>query len=197
MHKHKSCWLALVASLMVLPASAHTQESTWAQKWATVGAQTRAEMQAVERCRYQIATCTPAIKRFIALVELVKSQTGRARLAKLNREINLTVAAQSDWRHWGVLDVWSPPLVTLKEGRGDCEDFAILKAAVLQAAGEQVRLAVVYNARLGELHAVAEAKLGVEWLVLDKPNLIRRRMSQISEYRLAAQLTPRRAVAWK
>lgn len=49
-------------------------------------------------------------------------------------------------------DVWSAPMVTLKRGFGDCEDYAILNRAVLRALGNTADIYVVE--RWGSSHAV-------------------------------------------
>ncbi len=55
-------------------------------------------------------------------------------------------------------DYWQPPAVTLAKGTGDCEDYAILKYAVLLKSGipeDQLRLVVgeIANDPVNEPHA--------------------------------------------
>jgi predicted transglutaminase-like cysteine proteinase len=101
---------------------------------------------------------------------MVREKSERARFAVVNRAVNLAIAATSDLVQFGVEDVWSSPIETLATRKGDCEDYAILKIAVLQAAGiaaADLRLAVVRDPVSNEGHAVAAARLDGRWLLLD------------------------------
>ena len=71
----------------------------------------------------------------LQLVELGRQRAGRARLGEINRAVNLSIKATSDWSQYGVDDFWSAPLATIEKGAGDCEDYAILKYLALREAG--------------------------------------------------------------
>jgi predicted transglutaminase-like cysteine proteinase len=45
--------------------------------------------------------------------------------------VDLAIAPVSDEVQWGVPDHWSAPFETLQSGRGDCEDYAIVKYLAL------------------------------------------------------------------
>ncbi|PZN92603.1 MAG: transglutaminase [Hyphomicrobiales bacterium] len=49
----------------------------------------------------------------------------------LNTRINREIEAVTDEDHWGVVDRWDLP----EDGKGDCEDFALLKRKRLAEAG--------------------------------------------------------------
>ena len=58
-----------------------------------------------------------------------------ARLDAINAYVNHRVQFVDDIRQYGVADRWSPAADTLSRGRGDCEDYAIAKMAMLRRAG--------------------------------------------------------------
>jgi predicted transglutaminase-like cysteine proteinase len=55
--------------------------------------------------------------------------TGRARqdVERVNLWVNAHVTPVSDQDHWGLVDRWDYPM----DGKGDCEDFALLKRKML------------------------------------------------------------------
>ena len=58
-----------------------------------------------------------------------------ARLDAVNAYVNHRVQFVDDIRQYGVADRWSLAADTLSRGRGDCEDYAIAKMAMLRRAG--------------------------------------------------------------
>ena len=52
-------------------------------------------------------------------------------LVTLNSRINREIEAITDEDHWGVVDRWDLP----EDGKGDCEDYALLKRKRLAEAG--------------------------------------------------------------
>jgi predicted transglutaminase-like cysteine proteinase len=58
--------------------------------------------------------------------------TGEAQLQCVTRETNKSIAIVDDLDHYGVDDVW---VENPADGKGDCEDFALTKARVLQQLG--------------------------------------------------------------
>ena len=62
------------------------------------------------------------------------------------------------------------PLATLATGRGDCEDYAIAKYAILRAAGvpaQDLRLLLVRDRAVSQDHAVLAVRDNGQWLILD------------------------------
>lgn len=63
-------------------------------------------------------------------------------LNEINRSVNKSVEAVTDQEHWGRVERWDYP----DDGKGDCEDFSLLKRKQLINAGvaiENLSLAVV------------------------------------------------------
>jgi len=83
---------------------------------------------------------------------------------RINRRVNRTVAEVTDAQNYGVADYWTLPA----NGRGDCEDFVLMKYKLLLEAGVDSRdLAVAVVLRHGENHAVLVLRHSTGDLVLD------------------------------
>ncbi len=85
---------------------------------------------------------------------------------KLNLAINRLIKYKAEPEG---ADIWQKPADTLQLGTGDCEDYAILKYALLATAEIPVRLVVgeIKAMPNNEPHAWCAAYLANEWHVLD------------------------------
>ncbi len=139
-------------------------------KWLEAEQGIRSDAALVEACRASDGVCTSAARRFIALADSARGFSGRAALGVVNRAVNLAIAPLADLVQHGREDVWSSPLSTLATGKGDCEDYAIVKVALLQALGvavDDLRVIVVRDPASPDSHAVAAARLEGRWFILD------------------------------
>ena len=143
-------------------------------RWLVVEDQIDAEAAVLDRCLAQQGLaqqeCPAPARKFLDIVAQGHGRTGLARIGMINRAVNLAIIPQSDMDQWGVEDRWSPPLETLTTGHGDCEDYAIAKYAALLRAGvasEDVKLVIVHRRLPDEEHAVAAARVGGRWFILD------------------------------
>lgn len=140
-------------------------------KWRGIQAAMAAEAPRVEGCRDRASACDDAAAvAFVALVDAARGVDGRDRLAMINRAVNDAIRFVTDLDQHGVEDRWSAPLVTLAQRQGDCEDFAILKYAVLRSVGlpeADLRVVVVHDRWTGDVHAVLSVREGDRWHVLD------------------------------
>ena len=139
-------------------------------KWSGVEADIRAGNKILAHCHDDIDHCPAAARDFLAIVDLGRKLTGRARIGVINRAVNLAIEPMSDLAQWGVPDRWSAPLETLTTHRGDCEDYAIAKYVALTQAGvpaADVKLVVVRNTEADEDHAVVAVRDDGNWIVLD------------------------------
>jgi predicted transglutaminase-like cysteine proteinase len=96
------------------------------------------------------------------------------RVGWINRAVDLAIKPVSDKTQWGVADHWSDPFETLLTEQGDCEDYAILKYAVLLEAGvpeESLKIVLLRNRLPDENHAVLAVRVDGEWLILDNRTL--------------------------
>ncbi len=89
----------------------------------------------------------------------------------LNRSAYIT-----DMVNWGMQDYWETPLEFMLN-QGDCEDYAIAKYMLLRAAGlpaEQMRIVILQDINLNEMHAILVVSHEGRALVLDnfQPNVV-------------------------
>jgi len=150
------------------------------EKWLGVERELDDEQVQLALCDGDRDHCvSPAALQLLSIVDDARARQGRARLGEINRAINLAIRPMSDLAQYGQVDVWSPPLVTLARGAGDCEDYAIAKLVALRLAGiapDDLRIVVMRDTLSGEDHAVAAARLDGHWLMLDN-----RRMAMIED----------------
>jgi predicted transglutaminase-like cysteine proteinase len=105
---------------------------------------------AVNRAEPEVVELTPQIWKTIVSV---------------NQRVNSSVKAITDADQWGVVDVWGFP----DTGKGDCEDYQLLKRRILSESGlsrRAMRMTVVID-ELGEGHAVLVIRTSQGDYVLD------------------------------
>ena len=93
-----------------------------------------------------------------------------AKLESVNSYVNARVRFVDDRIQFGVADRWLPASETLARGRGDCEDFALAKRAMLRAAGvadKDLYLVVLKDLTRRADHAVLVVRANGRFLVLD------------------------------
>ncbi|AWI89047.1 transglutaminase [Methylobacterium sp. DM1] len=147
--------LMLIVCVGLLGADAKAQSSqTMAALPApsaglTAGAEARPILAWTEFCLSYPAECAfdRAEPARITLTPAVWSS-----IVSINRRVNRTIDPVTDQEHWGRPDRWD----LAEDGRGDCEDFQLLKRKMLAAAGlprRAMRMTVVIDEK-GEGHAV-------------------------------------------
>jgi predicted transglutaminase-like cysteine proteinase len=143
-------------------------------KWRGVEKQLPREHAILMHCREQAATCPPAAMRFMAVLDRAQAREGWARIAEVNRTINLNVKPVDDMTQYGVEDLWATPLMTFKSNAGDCEDYAIAKYFALHELGialGDLRLIIVRDNATREDHAVTAVRYDGHWNILDNRTL--------------------------
>lgn len=122
----------------------------------------------------------PAVLREIA--EQARAMPDRQKLIFVNNWVNNNIAFVED----GDRDHWASAAETFREGRGDCEDFAIAKLALLLAAGSpsgELFLVIVRDTVRNRDHAVLAAQLDGKMLVLDSRTDLLLPSDTITDYR--------------
>ena len=155
-------------------------------KWSAVKNRLRRESKILKRCRVDTRACPPAAQRFLAIVDKALTQDGWARIAEINRAINLDIKPVDDMTQYGAVDLWATPLMTFASNAGDCEDYAIAKYAALQQVGitdDNLRLVIVHLRGTNEDHAVAAVRHDGHWLILDNRTLNIRQDADIAEFK--------------
>jgi predicted transglutaminase-like cysteine proteinase len=143
------------------------------EKWNRARVEIARELEAVARCRAN-QVCPPAEQKLIDLSSEGAGRSSRAKVGLINRAVDLAIGPTSDEAQWGVPDHWSAPFETFRSGRGDCEDYAIVKYAALLQAGipsDDIKIVILKNAFPAEDHAVLAARVDGEWLILDNRTL--------------------------
>jgi predicted transglutaminase-like cysteine proteinase len=141
----------------------------WA-KWRKARADMQAEASVLAKCRAEPEHCMPAAARFNTIVAEATAAQGRARLTLVNERVNAAIRYASDYEQYGVADLWSAPLASLDSGRGDCEDYAIAKYALLRQAGvadSDLHVLLVRDNAVHLDHAVLAVRDDGHWLILD------------------------------
>lgn len=146
-------------------------------KWTDVNADIARDLATLAPCRDAAVECvSDAARRMASILGQARTREGRARIGEINRAVNLAIRPQSDVDQHGTVDRWSSPLATFSAGRGDCEDYAFAKLALLQEAGipaRDLRFLIVNERRdPNEHHAVAAVRHDGHWLILDNRTLI-------------------------
>jgi predicted transglutaminase-like cysteine proteinase len=122
-------------------------------------------------CANSAAPCAdPHWARWNDLVRMVSTLNGEARLQAVNEGVNTLLSYASDEEVYGVGDHWATLQESLARGRGDCEDIAIAKMWLLNAAGvnlSSMRLVVLKDTLRNVDHAVLSVVEDGHQYVLD------------------------------
>lgn len=128
----------------------------------SVGTSSRPPIGWVEFCTENPKECatSPSAPR-----DVVLTPKARKDLIKVNKWVNDTIQPVTDLDQWGVVEKWSYP----DTGRGDCEDYVLLKRRMLIQAGwpREALLITVVRDKKGEGHAVLTVKTDKGDLILD------------------------------
>jgi predicted transglutaminase-like cysteine proteinase len=130
--------------------------------FVAVGEVARAPIGWVEFCiEYKTECATkPSMPRDVVLTP--KAWTD---LVRVNAWVNVNIKPITDLEHWGVVERWNYP----DDGRGDCEDYVLLKRRMLMQAGwpREALLITVVRDKKGEGHAVLTVKTDKGEFILD------------------------------
>jgi predicted transglutaminase-like cysteine proteinase len=143
------------------------------EKWTRAKSEIAVELETVAYCRANDA-CPAVAQKLIDLSAAGAGRTGRARVGSINRAVDLAIKPTSDEAQWGVADRWSAPFETLRSGRGDCEDYAIVKYVALLEAGlseDDMKIVILKRVFPNEDHAVLAVRVDGNWLILDNRTL--------------------------
>jgi len=149
-----------VAMLAVLGTAAEAAAA--APVNVLVGGAARAPIGWVEFCNENPKDCVASATqpRDVVLTSKVWKD-----LVNVNRWVNSTIQPVTDLEHWGVVERWSYP----DDGKGDCEDYVLLKRRMLIQAGwpREALLITVVRDKKDEGHAVLTVKTDKGDFVLD------------------------------
>ncbi len=133
-----------------------------AATYVSVGADTSVPYGWVEFCGRYRGEC-PDDDRAAQPMDLTPAVMRK--IQRINAAVNKSVAPVSDMDLWGVVDQWDYPT----DGKGDCEDYALLKRRMLMDEGfpRQALLMTVVKEANGDGHAVLTVKTNRGEFVLD------------------------------
>ncbi len=108
------------------PFSARRRQASDRPIYVSVGATARAPIGWLEFCNETPKECagTSAQPRDVVLTPKVWKD-----MVRVNKWVNDTIKPVTDLEHWGVVERWSYP----DDGKGDCEDYVLLKRRMLIA----------------------------------------------------------------
>jgi predicted transglutaminase-like cysteine proteinase len=115
----------------------------------------------VNFCREHDSECRPA-ERFADRIQLTAAKFQE--IKRVNDAVNTDVAPVTDLELYGQPEVWAYP-----SGKGDCEDYVLLKRRLLAARGfpESTLLITVVRDENNEGHAVLTVRTDRGDLILD------------------------------
>lgn len=95
--------------------------------------------------------------------------TGRTLVGHVNRAVNQLLRPVEDQAQWGRADHWSPALETLATKKADCEDYAILKYAVLRLflPDSSLKPVIGHDSMRGKDHMLLLVRVDRQWLALN------------------------------
>lgn len=119
--------------------------------------------------RFRVASAAPS-GAAAAFAAHVSHEDSIARIEAINAYVNARVRFVDDSVQFGVADRWMSVNETLARGRGDCEDYALAKRAMLRAAGfadRDLYLVVLKDLTRRADHSVLVVRANGRFLVLD------------------------------
>jgi len=129
--------------------------------------------------------CRTRVSGLEAAIDEARSARFVERLRLVNSTVNGMIGYAGDREIYGQLDYWATPSQTLKAGRGDCEDYAILKMAALKAAGipvSSMSLVVLRDRERNLFHAVLAVATDRGHFILDNAHDVVLLDSKIARY---------------
>jgi len=109
-------------------------------------------------------------RAYTAILKKVSDERTGMQIPKVNYMVNRLLAYRDDIRLWQTGEYWASPVESLTRRAGDCEDYAILKYALLRDLGiadEDMRIVVLRDTAARQHHAVLSVRHNGKWLILD------------------------------
>ena len=150
--------VALLAANATVAAAVHPEAVTAAE----TGSETSIPFGWVEYCERHAEDC---FEEDHAAQDIDLTAAVLKKISRINAEVNRSIEPVTDMDQWGLIDRWDLPV----DGKGDCEDYALLKRQKLVAAGfpRAALLLTVVKQADGEGHSVLTIKTTHGDYVLD------------------------------
>lgn len=111
-----------------------------------------------------------SFRAYSAIVNQVRPHRRGLQIPKINYMVNRLLAYREDSVLYKSGEFWASPVETLSRRAGDCEDYAILKYALLRDLGvkdNDMRIVVLRDTAARQYHAVLSVRHKGQWLILD------------------------------
>jgi predicted transglutaminase-like cysteine proteinase len=153
---------ALIAGGLLALQATPSASAFDGSSYASVGARTSVPWGWVDFCQRYEGECDGGPVE--ALDVNLTPETAKE-IARVNSWVNAHVEAETDMDHWHLADRWDYPL----DGKGDCEDYALLKRKMLIDLGfpRQGLLMTVVKDGDEEGHAILTLKTNEGEFILD------------------------------
>lgn len=151
--------------------------------FALLSSSTAADLQAR---RLEVIAWPPGDGPWTPLLRRLRDMPRRDQLIAVNTWVNRQLAVGHDYDIYGTADHWASIEEAFARKRGDCEDFAIAKMQLLEAAGisrSDLYLAVLKDEVRGVDHAVLAVRDADTFWILDSVTDPLRRSEQVLGYR--------------
>ncbi|RTL88676.1 MAG: transglutaminase [Hyphomicrobiales bacterium] len=130
--------------------------------FATLGSETSVPYGWVDFCSRYRGECP---EETTAPRDVDLTAAALRQIARINGFVNKTIDPVTDKDHWAAVDAWDYPT----DGKGDCEDYALLKRRMLMEAGfpREALLMTVVKEKNGDGHSVLTIRTNRGEFVLD------------------------------
>ena len=147
-------------ALVAVNATSHAGPDT--ATYATTGAETSVPYGWVDFCQRYRGECQDDMR---PARDIDLTPAAFRKISQVNAWVNKNIAPVADMEHAGVVDAWDYPT----DGKGDCEDYALMKRRMLIEAGfpREALLLTVVKEKNGDGHSVLTVKTNRGEYVLD------------------------------
>lgn len=146
-----------------------TKSKRYTRQWNRVLKRVRAETRTYRACDAGNSNCHRKVRAWRKSIKKMSHLKGWKLLAAVNGKMNKLVRYADDAKQFGRQDHWASPIESLT-GRGDCEDYVILKYFSLIELGvpeDQMRIVIVRDTVRAIGHAVLAVRQGGKTYILD------------------------------
>lgn len=151
-----------LAGAGVLAVAATCSAGPDMSSYAATGPETSVPFGWVDFCQRNGAECDDETR---APRDIDLDAAAFRKIERVNAWVNKSIAPIADADHWGALDQWDYPT----DGKGDCEDYALLKRRMLIEQGfpREALLLTVVKERNGDGHSVLTIRTNRGEFILD------------------------------
>lgn len=138
-------------------------------KWQNLVVSIMGAASVLDVCGEVKTTCSQAAIHWASFLSAIRSLPKSEQIDLVNGYVNQHIEYTNDRLATGAKDDWASPFQAIG-ALGDCEDYAIAKYVsfiLLGFSDEQLRLVIVKDLNIGEMHALTTVSTGETTYVLD------------------------------